>query len=187
MPKTHVKAAIVGALIAFIWSMFSWMALPWHQKCINQFTFEDDVASVISDNAPVAGIYVLPNTFGYGSESDSKEMQRAMNRMENGPFMFASIQPNGVGKMTMKPYVIYLILQFIAAYIVTWMLLQTKGLAFKMKVAFVTLFGLSAGILAELPDWNWWGFSFGYIMTNVVDLAIAWFLAGLGIAKVLKK
>jgi hypothetical protein len=187
MSKTHLRAAIVGGLVVFIWSMFSWMALPWHQKCMNKFTYEDDVASVIRDNAPVPGIYVLPNTFGYKEGENTEHMHKAMKMMEEGPFMFASIQPNGMGKMGMKPFVGSLILQFIGAYFVTWMLMQTKGMSFRAKVGFVTLFGLSVGVLGKLPDWNWWGFSASYVMTAVVDLVIGWFLAGLAIAKVLKK
>lgn len=187
MSQSHLRAAVVGGLIAFIWSMFSWMALPWHQQCLNKFTYENDVASAISDNAPVAGMYVLPNMFVYKDGANSEGMQSAAQRMENGPFMFAAVQPTGMGRMTMKPFVVSLIYHFLGAVVVVWMLLQTKGLSFKSKVGFTTLFGLGVGILGVLPDWNWWGFSPAYVATYMVDLVVAWFLAGLGIAKVLKK
>ncbi|MBS0603891.1 MAG: hypothetical protein JSS60_02510 [Verrucomicrobia bacterium] len=187
MSRTNLKAAIIGGLIVFIWGMFSWMVFPWHQSTLKKFTDESEVADVIKDNAPVAGVYVLPNTFAYSEKTSHSEMTKGMKMMENGPFMFATVKPNGMGPMTMGPFVFSLILQIVGAFIVTWMLMQTKGLSFKKKVGFVTLFGVSIAILGQLPEWNWWGFSGCYVTTNMADLIVGWFLAGLGIAKVLQK
>jgi hypothetical protein len=187
MSKNHLKCALIGGLIVFIWGLFSWMVFPWHQTCLKRFANESDVASVIRDNALEAGMYVLPNTFVYDGNASQKEMAKGMEIMEKGPFMFASVRPGGIGKMTMGPFIISLIIQIIGAFIVTWLLMQTKNLPFKKQVAFVTAFGLGVGILGQLPSWNWWGFSGAYIFSNIVDLVIGWFLAGFGIAKVLKK
>jgi hypothetical protein len=187
MSKNHLKCALIGGLIVFIWGLFSWMVFPWHQTCLKHFNNESDVADVIRDNAPASGVYVLPNTFSYHDGSSHKEMSHGMELMERGPFMFASIRTNGMGKMSMGPFIISLIIQIIGAFIVTWMLMQTKGLPFKKQVGFVTVFGLGVGVLGQLPDLNWWGFSYGYVLTNIIDLVVGWFLAGFGIAKVLKK
>lgn len=186
MQKTLLKSALIGGLIAFIWGIFSWMVFPWHQHCLNKFTDESEVASTIKDNAPVCGMYVLPNTFSYNENTSTHEMERGMKMMENGPFMFASIRPYGMGKMSVGPFVLSLIIQIIGAFIVSWMLLHTKNLNHKQQIGFVTLFGLSVGVLGQLPDWNWWGFSGAYVISNMIDLVIAWTLAGIGIVKVLR-
>lgn len=188
MSKNHLKCALIGGLIVFIWSLFSWMIFPWHQTCLKKFNNESDVADVIRANAPEAGMYVLPNTFAYHDGSTSqKDMTAGMQMLEKGPFMFASVKPQGIGKMTIGPFIISLIIQIIGAFIATWMLLQAKNLPFKKQVGFVTVFGLAVGILGYLPDWNWWGFSSGYVFAHIVDLVVGWFLAGFAIAKVLKK
>jgi hypothetical protein len=187
MSKTLLKAAVLGGLIVFVWGMFSWMIFPWHQSCLKKFTHESEVASVIRDNAPVSGVYVLPDTFAYNEHTSHAEMARGKEMMERGPFMFATVRSNGMGKMTLRPFIFSLIIQIIGALIVTWMLMQTKGLIFWKQVRFITLFGLGVAILGELPDWNWWGFSCAYVCINIADLVIGWFLAGLGIAKVLKR
>jgi hypothetical protein len=93
----------------------------------------------------------------------------------------------GMGKMNAGPFIFSLIIQIIGAFIVSWMLLQTKGLNGKQQVGFVTLFGLGVGILGQFPDWNWWGFSGCYVVSNLIDLIIGWTLAGIGIVKVIKK
>ncbi len=187
MSKTHLKCALIGGLIVFIWGLFSWMVFPWHQTCMNKFTNESAVADAIRNNAPVDGVYILPNTFAYNAGTSESEMNRGMKMMENGPFMFASVRTTGMGKMSMAPFIISLIIQIIGAFIVTWMLMQTKGLSVKKQVGFVALFGLGIGILGNLPNWNWWGFSCCYVLTNIVDVVIGWALAGVGITKVLKK
>ncbi len=187
MTKNQLRAALLGGLIIFIWGMFSWMVFPWHQGCLKKFTNESAVASVIQDNAPVSGVYLLPNTFAYNDKTSQHEMSKGVKMMENGPFMFASVKKNGVGRMSFIPFLISLIIQIIGALIVTWMLAQTKGLSFRNQVGFVALFGLGVGVLSLLPDWNWWGFSAAYVSINILDLVIGWCLAGLGIAKVLKR
>lgn len=187
MQNTLFKSALIGGLIVFIWGLFSWMVFPWHQACLNKFSSESEVASVIRDNAPVPGMYVLPNTFAYNEGTSQHEMARGMEMMEKGPFMFAAVRPHGMGKMTIGPFIASLIIQFIGALIVSWMLMQTKGLNRRQQIGFVTLFGLSIGVLGQLPNWNWWGFSGCYAIINMIDLIISWFLAGIGIVKVMKK
>ena len=145
------------------------------------------MASAIRDNAPTSGVYVLPNTFAYNDQTSQSEMKRGMEMMEKGPFMFAVVRPSGIGRMSITPFIFQLIIQIIGAFILTWMVLQTKAMTFKRTVWFCTLFGLGVGVLSQLPDWNWWGFSAAYVFTNIIDFVIGWCLAGLSIAKVLRK
>ena len=185
MSKNHLKAAVVGGLIVFIWSFLSWMVFPWHQKCLGKFTNQSEVASVIANNAPHSGVYVLPNTFSHKEGTSHHEMQQAQKMMQNGPYMFASVKLEGVGKMTVKPFIFSLVIQIVGAFIVIWMLMQTKGLTFRQRVGFVTLFGFAVAFLSQLPEWNWWGLPFGHVVINMADFVIGWFLAGLAIVKML--
>jgi hypothetical protein len=180
-------AAAFGGFVLFIWGMFSWMMLPFHHSHIRKFTDESSVAAVIKKNAPSSGIYELPNTFAYTEGTTREEMAEGLEMMEEGPYMFASVRVNGVGKMSAWPFAASLIVHMIGAFIAIWLLLQTKGLSSKKQVGFITLFGFGVGILGLLPDWIWWGFPVGFIAVNSVDLVIGWFLAGLCIVHVLRK
>jgi hypothetical protein len=186
MSSKYVKAALVGGLVVFIWGMISWMVFPWHKHCLKKFNDESAVAAVIKKNAPQDGVYVLPNTCCYGESTSQSEMSKGMKMMEEGPFMFASVKTQGVGKMSAKPFLISLLIQLVGAFIATWMFMRTKGLNFRRQVGFFTLFGLAVGILGELPSWNWWGFSAGYALVGIADAVIGWSLAGFCIAKLLK-
>jgi|ERR1700722_16892441 len=184
--KKLFRGAIIGGVIVFLWCLISWMALPWHSMVFKKFDDESSVAHAIRNNAQESGVYILPNTFKYNPSTSNEEMEQGMMMMQRGPTMFASVQVNGMGHKSVRPFVISLILEIIGAGIVTWMLLQTKGLKYKHRVGFVTLYGLAIGVLGILPAWNWWCFSLSYTMVIFLDLIIGWFLAGLAIAKICK-
>ena len=138
MVKTLVRCSIIGGLIVFIWSVLSWMALPMHKHCFKKFKDETQVADVIRDNTSGDGMYILPNTMKYNNDTTDKEMRRGVKMLEHGPFMFASVRVDGLGKMSIGPFIGSIITQIIGAFIVTWMLMQTKINDFKRKVGFVT-------------------------------------------------
>jgi hypothetical protein len=49
------------------------------------------------------------------------------------------------------------------------------------------LAGLAAGIIKEMSDWNWYGFSASYAIVNEIDLMIQFALAGVVIAWLYKR
>lgn len=184
--KKCLQGAIVGGVIVFLWCLFSWMVLPWHSSVFHRFKNEECVATLIKSNAPVSGVYLLPNTYKYDASTSTEEMDKGLMMMQKGPTMFASIQLSGMGQKTIRPFVVSLIIQIIGAGIVTWMLLQARELNYKQRLWFVTLYGIAIGVLGILPAWNWWSLSSSYVFSIFFDLVIGWFLAGLAIAKICK-
>lgn len=181
MGKKLLKGTLVGGVIVYVWMMISWMLLPWHCTMLHKFKNEEAVAQVIRENAKVKGIYTLPNICEGRSEP-------AMERMKQGAYIFASVQPHGKDFTSAKPYLWSFFILSAGAFLITYLLLQTRpDLEYWSKVWFVTLVGLIVGILGFLPSWNWWGFSAGYVTVEIADLVISWFLAGLGISAVTRK
>lgn len=187
MHRSLLKAAVCGGIIAFVWCWLSWTVLPIHNCCIHSFTHPGKVASVVKDNAPASGMYVLPYTFGYNENSSHEDMKRAIAMMDNGPFMFAAVLPNGMQHTHKQAMAIGLIIDIIGAFLAAWLLSHAQGLAFRQKVLFVALFGLAVGVLTYLPAWNWIGFPGNFVLTQIFDMVIAWTLAGLAMAKIVKK
>jgi hypothetical protein len=99
--------------------------------------------------------------------------------------MFAAIRKEGFGSFP-KTLITQLLYQMLAALLLTWMLLQTAGLSYARRVAFLAVAGLTASVIADLPNWNWWGYSAAYTAVNLIDYTLTWLLAGLVIAKVAK-
>jgi len=188
MTKSLLLGTILGGLTAFIWSSISWAVLSWHEKPMLAFQNEDDVAAVIASHSTQSGIYVLPGAPATeGMSADQKKAAQAaqMAKMQKGPLMFAAIRRDGFPSYT-RGLIIQLLSIFAAAFLLTWMLLQTSGLRYAGRVMFLAVAGLAASVIVDLPNWNWWGFSGTYTLINLVDFTLTWMFAGFVIAKVVK-
>jgi len=152
----------------------SWMVLPWHANTLRGFANEQAVAVTIRTGAPAGGVYLLPSGGG----------KAAAQQMREGPVVLAAVRPDGVDPVDPRPYLRGLLIEMLAALLITALLRHTQPLPFWKAVRFVLLVALTGGVLCRLPDWNWWGFSADYTLVSLMDLAIGWGLGGLVIAHV---
>ena len=167
-----IKAAILGGIVLFVWSMVSWMALPWHMKTMHAFKDECAVSCVLKDNVDYKGVYCLPSHFE-GKESGQLTA-------------FVSVVPNPAPMNMKKMMVLAFGIQLIAAFLGAWLLSKTTGLGYLGRTAFAAVIGLLVGLEGHLSYWNWFGFSARYTAVMVADLLIAWTLAGAVMALVIK-
>ena len=179
--KTLLKGGILGGLILFAWSGISWMYIPWHAKTFNTFENETEVTKVIAAHAPKSGVYALPGMSNYQKTATKNDATDAAEK--KGPLVFASIRLENnppMGRLLANE----LIIQALAAFLVTGLMTRIKGVSYMGRVGLVTLFGLAAGVVSYLPLWNWFGFSLPYIAVGMADLLIGWYFAGFVIARV---
>lgn len=188
MWKSLFLGAILGGVTAFIWSSVSWELLGWHETPLLAFQNEDDVAAVIESHTTQSGVYVLPGAPAQaGLNAEQKKVAQATQiaKMQKGPLVFAAVRRGGFGSYA-QGLIIQLLSLIAAAFLLTWMLLQTSGLRYNRRVLFLAVAGLAASVIVDLPNWNWWGFSGAYTIVNLVDFTLMWLFAGFVIAKVAK-
>jgi hypothetical protein len=152
------------------------------------FQNEDEVSAVIASHATQDGTYLLPNmppTAGMTPEQKKSALAALMQKMQNGPIMVAAVRRGGFGSYS-RGLIVQLLSLMAAAFLLTWLLLQTAGLSYARRVVFLTIVGLAASVIVDLPNWNWWGFSGAYTAVNLTDSSLTWLVAGLVIAKVAK-
>lgn len=167
--KNNLIAVLLGSVILFVWGFVSWTILPWHNSVSNKFGDESAVAQVLKSNAKTPGIYYLP----YAQEDHKTGEATA----------FVNILPNGLEMNMSKMMGVAMIGQILSALMVLLLLRQTSGLSYWNKVGFVSLVGLTIGFVSHFPYWNWFEFSSAYILVTILDIIIAWILAGLVMAK----
>ncbi len=172
MSRSLFLSSLLGGAVAFIWGFVSWVIIPWHN--MHHFQDAETVAEVLAQNAPVDGIYVY-HPMETHSYSDGM------------PFVFASINRAHVQEKQMLPLIRSFVIQVIAAFFISWLLVHTKSRKYWDLVTISAVIGLVGGILSYLPAWNWWGTPAGYTIVGLIDSVITWFLAGLVMAKVLIK
>jgi hypothetical protein len=172
--------------VAFLWSTVSWEILGWHEKTMVTFQNDDEVSAVIASHAAKDGTYILPgspSTEGLTAEQKKQTQAALMEKMRKGPIMVAAVRRGGFGSFS-QAMIIQVLSLMAGAFLLTWLLLQTKGLSYARAVLFLAVVGLSASVIVDLPNWNWWGFSGAYTAVNLADSTITWLLAGLVIARV---
>ena len=188
MIRSLVLGTILGGLAAFAWSTISWEVLGWHEKGMINFQNEDEVSAIIASHATKDGTYILPfgpPTKGMTSEQRKKTQATVMEKMKTGPIMVAAVRRGGFGSFS-RALMIQLLSLMAAAFLLTCLLMQTSGLSYAKRVAYLAIVGLAASVIVDLPNWNWWGFSGASTVVNLADSTITWLLAGLIIAKVAK-
>ena len=181
MGKGLFRGTLLGAIVVFVWMMVSWMVIPWHCSVLNGFKDNAQVSAAILENTGGSGIYLLPNM------CDKEHMDTLAESMKEGPVVFAVVKREGFNIASAAPYILAFIIQLIGAFLATYLLLLGKLEGYWKGVWFVTLIGLTVGVLGSLPNWNWWSFPIGFVGVEILDLVIAWFLAGLVIAPAVKK
>jgi hypothetical protein len=189
MTKSLILGTILGGLMAFVWSSVSWELIGWHEKTMVGFQNEDEVSAVIASHATQDGTYMLPSmppTAGMTPEQKKSALAALMQKMQTGPITVAAVRRGGFGSYS-RGLIVQLLSLMAAAFLLTWLLLQTAGLSYARRVAFLAIVGLAASLIVDLPNWNWWGFSGAYTAVNLADSTLTWLVAGLVIAKVAKQ
>jgi hypothetical protein len=189
MKRALLLGALLGGVVAFAWSFISWDVLSWHENQMYSFQDEDAVGRAIMDHAPQSGMYLYPA--GGAQPGMSREQRKAaqavaIEKMKQGPIVFAAVRREPFGSYA-SGILKQLGGQIIAAFLLTWLLLETRGgLSYWRRVQFLATVGLAASVICDWPNWTWWSFSGGYTMVQTIDAAVTWLLAGLVIAAVAK-
>jgi hypothetical protein len=183
MNKQLALGSVLGSIVLFLWSAIAWMLIPWPGTPLRTFKNEDAVTQAIVANAPQSGNYLLPNADQKGVSRE--QQQKAMEKMAQGPIVFASVRLEPFNSMA-KPLVIQFLTQFVVALLGTFLLLQSSGLSYAGRIAFVTVIGVIIFVGGHVDEWNWWSFSNDYMMMQLGAIVIGWFLASLVIAKVVR-
>lgn len=181
--KKMIMAAVAGAIVAQIWSMLSWMVLPWHNIDIKAFKSDVAVAEVLKSQAVGTGIYTIPNMdpANYESEGAMAEWDR---RAKEGPFAFISLRPDGIKPGMGFQIGFSIVLNILAGLLVLWILGKTDITCPKGRAVMTSVIVTMGAFLAHSANWAWWHFPFMYSLVYVLDMIIMWLLAGFVMAKV---
>ncbi|MCS5712208.1 hypothetical protein [Candidatus Berkiella aquae] len=181
-----VIAALVGATVVFIWSGLSWMVFPWHNWDIKTFKEEGKVvAEALKTQSDGHGLYMIPYCDPKTAKDPEKEKEW-IAKAQQGPFAYMVVKPEGV-KWDMK---LALAVQFLiglgVAFIAAILLGYCKATSLIGRAWFVTFAVTAGAVLVQLSNWNWWAFPTTATLVNIADVVIAWYLAGLFMAKIIK-
>jgi hypothetical protein len=183
-------AALLGAVAIFVWLAVAHMFTPLGEAGLRYMPKEGPVSDALDSSIGDApGMYMFP-TGGLTKESTRQEkedgMQRMMDEMKTKPSGMVIYKPAGSTFSFAKCLSVEFLTDFAVALIAVLLLAQTRIATFSGRLGFVVLIGVLAAIAANIPQWNWYGFSGTYAAANMFMEIAGLFFAGLAIAAVYK-
>jgi hypothetical protein len=168
-------AGMLGGIAMFIWSFVAHDLTPLGSYGISTLPNESTtVANLASSIGGKAGLYAFPAPM---SARPSAATAPGGLLLFNPKFP-TTVQPSNL--------VVEFITELVESLLAAWLLIQTALAAYAMRVLFVTVVGLTGAIVTNVPYWNWYGFPLGYTLGYSLIEVVAFFVAGLVIAAVLR-
>lgn len=183
-------AALLGGIAIFFWLFIAHMFTPLGEAGVDYLPKESAVSAALTSSIGARpGMYMFP-TGGLTKESTNAEknkaMEQMMEEMKTKPSGLLIYKPAGTTFNFAKCLVVEFVTDFAIALLAVLLLAQTRIVTFGGRVGFVVLIGMVAAIAANVPHWNWYGFSGTYAIANIVMEIAALFFAGLAIAPLYK-
>jgi hypothetical protein len=184
--KKNLLAAILGAVIFFVWSAVVHMNPGTAMLGLSQLNGQEDVVMTsLKAEVPSPGLYFFPAMDMSGHAT--KEQQDAWAaKYKAGPSGLLLVQPPGGNPMMMgKQLVIQFLSNLLCALIAAFILTSGTG-SFLRRLATVTALGLFSWLAISVAQWNWYEFPFAFIALDAINQIIGWLLAGLLMAAMIK-
>lgn len=184
-------AGVAGGIVLFAWGAVSHVALGLGSVGFKQLPKEDSVLAMMQQNLPEPGLYFFPwmnESPGMTKEQQQAEWDRYLAKYKSGPAGLMVYRPVG-GDVTWGPLLARELAANIAAALVGAILLGIAAASlsgYGARVLFVALLGLLPGLEIDVSYWNWYGFPMDYTVAVMADHVIAWTLAGLVMALIVK-
>ncbi len=183
--KRIVIAGVAGGLVLFIWSLVSWVYIPWHQ--LEKMPGEAQVAQAMRDAEIPSGAYHLPGMVDDPALTDdektaNEEVFTAAHK--EGPvatIMYKSGGSSPMGIMTMiMAFILDIVAAGVAAAILTMAAPALGG--FVGRVLFVLMLGAYVAVGNNLMDWNWMHYPLKFSLQMAGDTLVASLLLGVTLA-----
>ena len=134
-------------------------------------------------------MYFFPG-MPHADGAPSPEAEKAWTeKYQRGPTGMIMYDPQGTNPMMPMQMVTGIILNILSALIVAWFLSRSTAVAssYIARVAYCGMFGVFLMLASQLLSWNWFHEPNDWAAGLIIDDLVAWLLAGLGIAALVKK
>jgi hypothetical protein len=175
-------AALIAAVVIFIWQAVAHMLLPIGEMGFRLPQNEDIVLQAVTTGLTTPGIYYLPS-IDPSKMGDEATVKAWSEKSKKNPYVFAVINTPPEGDPTsMSPQLAkQFVTVFLAALLVAWILAATTW-TFGARVIGALAFGVFGWLANIVPQWNWYRFPSDFLVGNLIEEAVAWALGGIAIA-----
>jgi len=170
MQKTII-GALVGAIILFLWQFLSFGVINLHSSQMAYSPQQDAVMQAMADANLEEGEFFMPMPPPSASEA---EMQEHRTQMEGKPWALVKYRKAYHDTMAMN-MIRGLAVDFIAVFLLCWMLGKMSGLNLQTTVMVSVAVGLIGYLSIVYIDGVWFE---GSTIPDLIDAIVAWGLIG---------
>lgn len=188
-----IGGALLASIVIYAWGMLSWMVLGVHDRSIKSLSNESEVVAALQAGKATSGAYIVPNmpserTPGLTKEQLEAGVEAWKAKVQAGPTFVLFYTAEGVNpmdpQMMIKGWAIDFGIALIAG-LLLWMVAPALP-TFTLRWLFMIGLGVFLAAAANLPNWNWMGFSKDYTMAMVVDNLVAMAAGGMMLALMIR-
>lgn len=178
-------AAVVSAVLIFVWGFLFWGVLGVGQKFLAPLPAELDLLAVLRGSQAESGMYIYPMPLEMGNPEAEAEFRK---KHEEGPLLQLAYQREGARPMAPAMFAQGLALNFAVALLAAALvaLIAPSLPNFGRRFGFVVLLSLIVAIWNNVGDLVWWFHSPQYCLGNMAYTVGAGLLMGLVIAAVVR-
>ena len=190
MVKRILLAGVLGGIAMFIWASIAHMVLPLGSTGFREIPNETAVLSAMQASlGQTSGLYIFPG-LGAGPNPTAAQRNAAMKdyeaKLAANPSGLLIYHPPGAKGITPGRLGTELLTEIVETLLAVFLLAQTRLQSYASRVGFILAVGVIAAITTNIPYWNWYGFPGNYTAAYMTMQIIAYLLAGLVAAAVLR-
>jgi hypothetical protein len=178
MAKRILLAGIFGGLGLFLWGGLSHMVLGLGEIGVQYLPQQQSVMDTLRASVPQPGFYFFP-------QPDANFKLPADKA--GGSYGFIIYHPSGatdaMGGRLVNECILNIVLALLAAYLLS---LATGLSGYIARVGFVTVLGLTVGLMTHVEFWNWYGLPLNYTLANIFMNVVGFLVVGLIAAALVK-
>jgi hypothetical protein len=179
-----VLGGLLAGVVVFFWGAIAHMALPIGKIGIQQIPNEEAMLAAFRGSITAPGFYFFP-WMDLSATSSKSEHEAAHAKYNQGPTGILVIHPEGGDPMTPRQLGTELATNVVSALVAAFLLAHVAS-SYARRVLFVTFLGLFGFLIANVPDWNWYGFPTDFTLAQATEHIVGWFLAGLVLAAIVR-
>lgn len=181
--RTVVLAALVAAVVDFVWGGVSHLALI-KGVGFSALPAEDAVIASLRGAVSADGLYAFPAP-DFSGQSTPDERARWEAKFKAGPTGMLIYHPAGSDPFSPAKLVLQLLAALAAGAIVAFVLSRLAA-STAVRVAVSALLGAFSVLAVSTLYWNWYGFPDAFFVAQAFDQIVGWTLAGSAAAWLLR-
>ena len=171
--KNQLIGALVASIILFVWQFLSWSPiLNVHSSQMQYTPSQDTILQALNEAGLSEGQYFIPRAPETAPEAESNAY---MNERVGKPWAMVSYHSSMSGDMSMN-MIRGWVVDFIAAFLLCWLLLKMAKLDFKTSILSSLAVGLIGYFTINYLDSIWFE---GNSIPYLIDAVVQWGLVGL--------